>query len=214
MTKSSGSSQPHPPSIPVRTRLNYTFAGYVAVQKCSQLTTQRLEIVGPALPHHVNAPASLPQPGPRLCVPRHVAVDLLVPERCIPSWSLCSTTPLVPMPEASVHENHRPVFRQHNIGTPGEIPSMQPVPITHRMQHRPHNHLRPRVLVSHARHDLTALLAREHIGSATGRPRLPVYFHFPHVGSSPSSITVSTSSSSYAPARAIAVSDLRRWSRK
>ena len=70
---------------------------------------------------------------------------------------------LVSMPEASIHEDARPVFSQHQVWMPRQSFMVQPISETSLPQATSHNHLRLRVFRMDSRHVLVPLFCREFI---------------------------------------------------
>lgn len=62
------------------------------------------------------------------------------------------------MPEASIHEDARMVFAQHNIRVPRQPRVIHPVPEPPAPQEFPHHHLRLRIPAPDGRHILVSLL--------------------------------------------------------
>lgn len=81
-------------------------------------------------------------------------------------------TILVPMPETSVHENHRPILLQHNVGRSRKRPVTQPKPKPRRMKQRTHTPLRPRVAAANARHVARPRFRRNLVRHAAHSPGL------------------------------------------
>ena len=72
--------------------------------------------------------------------------------------------PPVPMPEAPVDEDDRPVLRQHQIRRPRQPPVIEPIPISPPPQLAPHDPFGRRVPGTNARHALVPLGRGEGIG--------------------------------------------------
>jgi len=70
------------------------------------------------------------------------------------------------MPEAAVNKDHGPVFRQNNIGCSGQIPAMQPEPISDCMESGPDDDFRFCVLAADCSHIPAPLLRRVNIRHA------------------------------------------------
>jgi len=67
------------------------------------------------------------------------------------------------MPEAAVHKNHSPIFREANVRAARQVLSMQAEPESHAMQQRTDGQLRFGVEAVHAGHDAAALLTVDRV---------------------------------------------------
>ena len=61
------------------------------------------------------------------------------------------------MPKATMHEDRFPTTSEHQIGSAGKMPTVQPVPIAQAMHESADCQLGPSVLVPNGSHSLTAL---------------------------------------------------------
>ncbi len=80
----------------------------------------------------------------------------------------------MPMPEAPVNEDGRPVFRQNNVGTAGKFSHMKPKAIAQLMKQRADGSLRRGVLAANAAHVPRAASSGEPVfvhGSILGENR-------------------------------------------
>jgi hypothetical protein len=68
-------------------------------------------------------------------IPRGVAVELFQPPCPAIRWGGAVAAPLVPMPKASMHENHRSVFAQNDVRSARETISMKAESKAQPMQH-------------------------------------------------------------------------------
>jgi hypothetical protein len=68
------------------------------------------------------------------------------------------------VPQATVYEHHRPVFRKDEIRATGQISNVKPIPITLGEQSLADYAFRLRVFPADARHAVAALLGCEYIG--------------------------------------------------
>lgn len=110
------------------------------------------------LPHRDNMPSQSLQM--RCChfiampVPRY----LHLPELYIRLRSRSIPAPFMAVPETSVHHNHYPILRQHNIRSSRQYPVLRPKPESTGMQSPPHQNLRLGILPSNTGHAATALV--------------------------------------------------------
>jgi hypothetical protein len=105
-----------------------------------------------ALPDCPESPASPQQCRPNGLVSFHVRCELGSPEIRASSRSGREAAPGVPVPEATMHEDGRPVFREYQIGPAGETLRMQAVPESQRVQGPPECQFRLRVLAADPGH--------------------------------------------------------------
>lgn len=87
-------------------------------------------------------------------IPLRIARELGAPILRLGIWKLASSPAIMPMPEASMNENHLAMARQNKIGTARQIASVQPETIAKRMHSAPHDHLRACIRLADARHTL------------------------------------------------------------
>lgn len=75
-------------------------------------------------------------------VPLHVPTELVFPELSARLWIRGESAPWVAMPEASMHEDHRPVSRQDDVGGSGQVAAVQTEPIAETVKDLPNRQLR------------------------------------------------------------------------
>ena len=118
-----------------------------------------------ALPHRDAVPPHLSQSALLLLVTFLVPANLRHPELTVRLRNLatlrilntlyfifCVQRDFVPMPEAPVHEDTRPVFPQHQIRMPWQPLVIEPIAESPLPQPTPHNHLGFRILPPDGRH--------------------------------------------------------------
>ena len=93
----------------------------------------------------------------------HVPLKFGLPELHVGFRGACRLAPLVPMPEAAVHEDDRVPFGKHDIRVSRQLGRMEAVAKTQCVQMASHKHLRLRVLRTNPAHDFAALLGRDGI---------------------------------------------------
>ena len=98
------------------------------------------------------------QRGVFLLVPCNIAVELGLPEFDVGLWHRGCLATLVPMPEATVHEDDRVPLGKHDVGMSWQFRRMQTVAEPQSMEVSAHDHLRLRVLRPNPAHDLASLL--------------------------------------------------------
>ena len=79
----------------------------------------------------------------------------------------------VPMPEATVHEDHGAAPGQHEIGRAGQIPAMQPEAVTHPVHDGPDDAFRLHVARPHPRHAPGPLDRAQVVGHDPVRSTIP-----------------------------------------
>src|SRR5581483_1770393 len=105
-----------------------------------------------ALPNDRDPPAECGQCPSLFQVPLTVALDLVAPEVRVGARKLEIPASLVPMPEAAVHENHRVVLLDDNIGTTWQTSVVQAKPEPSSKKGLAHQDFRLRVLPADALH--------------------------------------------------------------
>lgn len=108
-----------------------------------------------ALPNRQRTPASSIEFIPGLLIPHPCASDLLPPEVGSRRGPL-EQMAVVAVPEAAIHENNGIESREHQVGPPWEVRSVEPIAEAHRVKPPSYHHLRPRVLPANARHHSAA----------------------------------------------------------
>lgn len=109
--------------------------------------------------HHL--PPQISQAGIAALVSRRVLQELRPPERFPSGGHARVSASLVPMPEASVHEDGQFVAGQDNIRASRQIPPLQPKPIPQRKEEPAHGHLGLGVPASYGGHIPMSLFRRE-----------------------------------------------------
>ena len=99
---------------------------------------------------------------PDLDIAIAVAPNLLKPEICSGRWNLEEVT-IVPVPEASVHEDSCLVSRKDKIGLARQLPVMKPVAETQAVKPSPQHHFRLRIFRSDSRHHPAANFRRNDV---------------------------------------------------
>ena len=90
-----------------------------------------------------------------------VAGDFPFPEIRVGFWHYEEAAPLMPVPEATVHEHARAVFRQHDIRFSRQSRMIQSVSESVAPQIFPHDNLRLRIFAVYRRHIAMALFGSE-----------------------------------------------------
>ncbi len=78
-------------------------------------------------------------------IPLPIIRNLIHPELSITFGRDVLRTPLMPMPEATIHKNHRPVLLQHQVRTSGKHLAVKTVSVAHMPQLTTHSDFRSRV---------------------------------------------------------------------
>ena len=105
-----------------------------------------------AFPDDQDLPAHAAQPADMLPVVRHVPRKFVRPELPVALRGGGALAALVPVPEAAMHEHHRPVPRQHDVGLTGEVLHVEPEPVPRAVQQTADLPLRAGVLAPDLRH--------------------------------------------------------------
>ena len=113
-------------------------------------------------PHREHTPAGIVKLGNHVLIPSPVFPDFGTPE-LLPRRRHPEQRAIVTVPEASVHQNDGAMAREDQIGTTRQIPRMQPVAQTFRVQRPSENELRTGVPGPYTAHVQPALLRRENI---------------------------------------------------
>lgn len=74
------------------------------------------------------------------------------PSRCIFNWRCRQLATKVPVPKAPVNKDHHAATRHADIWPSGQVPTVQPEPITRSMQSRPNEQFRSGILSTDPRH--------------------------------------------------------------
>ena len=135
---------------------------YNALQYCSRITHHL------TFPDNDHAPAGFFQQTEIAPVALNVAIKLRLPifRACCRHGSVFAAG--MPVPEASVHENHSPVLPQDNIGLSGKVFAIDAKAVAAAVQHGTHDEFRLRVFAANAAHGPASLLGCQgirHIGS-------------------------------------------------
>ena len=131
-----------------------------AVQEAYEAVAKGIGISGFALPNDADAPTAGLEVCDVPCVPCLVRVDLVAP---VPRAAGGSPPPLarVPVPETAMDENYLTPGREDEIRSPRQVGAVESVTVSDAVEHAPHRHLRPGVLLSHRRHDSRSDFRRE-----------------------------------------------------
>ena len=105
-----------------------------------------------ALPYRRHTPSVFEKFPSNKGVPRNIRVELRPPELRPGRWGGGIAAPLVSVPEAAVHEDHRVVLRQNEVRPPVDLAGMKPEAETTRMQGPPECQLGFRVLSPYSGH--------------------------------------------------------------
>lgn len=142
-----------------------------ARQPPHQSDLQRRKIDCLALPDNFNEPSQLVERGRLTAIPFGVCGQLRPPEGNV-GRGLCGETAAgMLMPEAAMHEDDRPVLRQHDVWPARQHRVMEAVPVPHAMEQPPNRQLRPRVLPTDPRHHPASHLGAYDVGHAQILPR-------------------------------------------
>lgn len=112
-----------------------------------------------ALPDDENPPSELEELFDRCLIPSYVFVNLLLPEVGVRLGKPKICASFMPVPEATIDEDHGPMLRQNDIRAAREIAPMQPEPEASSMQATAHYKFWLRVPRADSGH---------HLGSAQG----------------------------------------------
>lgn len=82
----------------------------------------------------------------------HILVEFQAPKLLTRLGGGRISAPGVPVPKAAVNENADPIPRQHHIGFPWKILSVQAIPEAMPMEQPPNRHLRRRIAAADASH--------------------------------------------------------------
>ena len=117
-----------------------------------------------AFPDRRNPPAGLQQSGSNGTVPLYICTELQHPELRACCRSACVTAARMPMPEAPVHEDDGPVFRQHKIRLARYALGMEAISEAQRVQGTPEGQFRLRILSADPGHHPGTGLAVDDVG--------------------------------------------------
>jgi hypothetical protein len=104
---------------------------------CAQQLRRSLRFVGTAqctFPNRRDTPAVAGQLGAHSAVPRDIGGEFRLPEFGPRRGGRGIATSVMPMPEAAMHEDHRPELREQEIRPTADLLCMQPIPETACMQ--------------------------------------------------------------------------------
>jgi hypothetical protein len=91
------------------------------VQDFRQPPCKQFEVARFALPDNKDSPSGMPQGKSNFLVPLNVLSKLPAPEIHSALRFVRKSAAMVSMPETSMDENHRPKFRQYNIGSARKV---------------------------------------------------------------------------------------------
>ena len=106
----------------------------------------------PAFPDHQDLPAVLLKLATISSISVDVALSLGLPKLGVGRGNDSPIPTTMAMPKTPVDKDHLPRGSKHEIRLPWKCSIMQPISEAHPMNHRSHNHLRPRVLRPNPRH--------------------------------------------------------------
>ena len=138
-------------------------------QKRLDIVRQTLKILRFALPDDQDLPTESSQRGFVPSVTPCVAVELVLPE-VAPLRRLRNPiprTPLMPVPETTMHEDHLTAGSKHQVGPSREISSVKPIPISQTVDKPSHLHLRLCVPGTDRPHARAPLLDRQRVQTAS-----------------------------------------------
>ena len=132
---------------------------------------QAVQVPRLAFPDHENVPARFAQCGLVEPVTPDVPVQLVPPELVTLGRlrDAITRTPLVPMPEAAVHEDHPTSRAENKVGTAREVARVKAVAIPQAVYDPPNPHLGFRVLGPDSAHSFAAFTNRERVEAAALR---------------------------------------------
>ncbi len=141
-------------------------------QEDAQALRQPIGTASPTFPDDQCLPALSSEVAQVPTIPGLVQFELREPEVLPSRWRRRSLAAM-PMPETPVNEHHTLQPRKNEIGTSWKLTNVQTIAISHAVNQPAHDHLRRRVPLRNGRHDLTALLCRDHVhlGSSSLRSR-------------------------------------------
>jgi hypothetical protein len=100
---------------------------------------------GLAFPNRNNLPASLLKSSLVPHITADIAGPLFTPELGPCFRNNATPATLMTVPEAAMHEDHRPMLYEHDVRLPRQLFSMQSVSVTEGVQQRPDAHFRPSI---------------------------------------------------------------------
>ena len=110
-----------------------------------------------ALPDDRNAPAERMEHLCMLPVASYISLKFPSPEIFIGLGSGCVAAAFVSVPEAAMHEHHRPMLREHKVRGAGQLSDMKSIAKSPCKKKRAKGSFRPGVLSANARHHAAAL---------------------------------------------------------
>ena len=137
-------------------------------QKLRDFFGQAVEILGLALPDHENGPAHFAECGLVESITAGVPVQLVPPEFS-PVGRLRGAIPraaLVPMPEATVNEDHLTSRTEHEVRAAREVARVKTVAIPQAVYEPTNTHLGLRVLRPDSAHSFATFTNRERVETA------------------------------------------------
>lgn len=152
-----------------------------------------------ALPNDKAAPACIQLKSKRPCIPKLVALYLLLPEGRIGFWSF-TVTAAMPVPEAAVHMDQRVIFRQHDVRLTRNIFCVKPETEAKSVQPLAKKHFRARILRPNAGHHPAASSFVDYVQNLVitsssfvsqrkfGRQNISFQRRFHHAGNVPNNI--------------------------
>jgi hypothetical protein len=131
-------------------------------KKAAQLCVESSLILRFTLPNSEDKPSVRLQNSNRFVVPSSISDDLFRPKR-YSAFRQATFRTSVAMPKAPVHKDHRPMFREYDVGIAGQRFPVQPKSKAHPVQRPPNGQFRPRVSAANASHYEAALFRRPRI---------------------------------------------------
>lgn len=133
-------------------------------KEVAQSVAQHGDVPGLALPYDQHSPACRLQrcflPG----IPLHIGVELRRPELVSGRGNGCLPTAGMPMPEAAVDEDDRPIAGEHQVGRAGQIPTMEAEAITQSVRRPADDQFRLGIAIPYPGHEGGASGGRRLIG--------------------------------------------------
>lgn len=131
-----------------------------------------------ALPDHDHPPTESLEGGSNAAVAPSVGGELRRPELGSRAWDRREPASAVPVPEASVHHDHRPQRRKHDVRSARQCPHIHPKPKSPPVQRAAHDPLGTGVGPSDAPHDAAAHLSGHSVGHADQTIRVAGFSRF------------------------------------
>lgn len=153
----------------------------LAFEKRCEACSKPFNVPSLALPHHEHTPpftAKSPH-GPLITL--LVGCELCLPEVRPSGRTNLTVTASVPMPEAPMNEHDRSMCRQHDVRGSGQVATVEPETIAHRVEKGPYGQLRGGVSPLDRPHVAGSLLRGEYVRHGSRHNRLRVLQEVRHV---------------------------------